>query len=243
MSIDQAGDPVTGAAGAPSKSGFRDPTILTRWLRILLCVGIALTVISFASGLMELKLLSDIQAGKTLAPGVADSNDLRQRVIGGIRFVEIVAGIVIFAMWIYRANHNARQLGATGMTFTPGWAVGWYFIPIANLWKPYQAMKEIWKASAAPAHWNDQPRGSILPWWWGFFLFNNVINQVAFRMAMRANTLPEIVASSTLSVVADSVDVVSTSIALMLVGQIHRMQMAHHASPAAFESSAISSQA
>jgi Domain of unknown function (DUF4328) len=243
MSIDQAGTAVVEAAPAAGTSGFRDPTTLTRWLKILLWVGIALTVISLASGLMELKLLSDLAAGITLAPGVADSSDLRQRVIGGVRFVEIVTVIVIFAMWIYRANYNARQLGAAGMEFTPGWSVGWFFIPIANLWKPYQAMKEIWKASAAPAHWNDQPRGVILPWWWGFFLFSNVLNQAALRLALRAETLPQITAASTMSVVADAVDIVSSLIALVLVIQIYRMQMAHRASPAASEAAPSSSPA
>jgi Domain of unknown function (DUF4328) len=230
MSTDQAGTSAIEAVPAAEASGFRDPTTLTRWLKILLWVGIGLTAISIASGLMELKLLADLAAGKTLAPGVADGSDLRQRVIGGIRLVEIVTLIVIFAMWIYRANYNARQLGAAGMEFTPGWSVGWYFVPIANLWKPYQAMKEIWKASASPLHWNDHPRGEILPWWWGFFLFSNLLNQAAFRLALRAETLPQITTASTMSVVADVVDIVSSLIAVVLVGQIYRMQMAHRAS-------------
>ena len=238
MSLDQADTSVVGATPAADPAGFRDPTLLTRWLKALLWIGVALTVISFASGLMELKLLSDMQAGETPPPGAADSNDLRQQIIGAIRFVEIVTVIIVFAIWIYRANYNARQLGAEGMEFTPGWAVGWYFVPLANLWMPYMAMKEIWKASAAPANWQDQPRGSILPWWWGFFLISNILNQSALRFAMRAKTLDEIVASSTTSVVADAVDVVSSLIAIVLVGQIYRMQMAHRASPTG---SAISS--
>lgn len=237
MSINQADQPLAAAPAAES-AGFRDPTALTRWLKILLWAGIALTAISLASGLMELKLLSDIQAGMTLAPGVADANDLRQRVIGVVRFIAIVATIVIFAMWIYRANYNARQLGATGMEFTPGWSVGWFFIPIANLWKPYQAMREIWKASAAPAHWQDQPRGDILPWWWALFLIDNFLNQAALRLAMRAETLPQITAASTMSSISDAVDIVAALIALTLVGQIYRMQMAHRASPAPVEAPA-----
>jgi hypothetical protein len=243
MSIDQAGTSAVEAAPAAPAAGFRDPTTLTRWLKIVLWTGIGLTVISIASGLMELKLLSDLAAGKTLEPGAADSNDLRQRIIGGVRVVEIITTIVIFAMWIYRANYNARQLGAAGMEFTPGWSVGWYFIPIANLFKPYQAMREIWKASAAPANWQDHPRGEILPWWWGFFLFGNLLNQAAFRLALRAETLPQITTASTTSVVADAVDIVSSLIALVLVGQIYRMQMAHRALPAGSEASTASSPA
>ena len=71
-------------------------------------------------------------------------------------------GILVLT-WIHRANHNARQLGADDMRFTPGWAVGWYFVPIAWFWKPYQAMKEIWLASANPSDWRGRPVSPLLP--------------------------------------------------------------------------------
>lgn len=32
-------------------------------------------------------------------------------------------------------------------TMTPGWAVGFYFIPIALIWKPFQGMSQIWSAT------------------------------------------------------------------------------------------------
>ena len=146
--------------------------------------------------------------------------------------VQIIALIVVFCVWIHRANYNARQLGAADMTFTPGWAVGWYFIPIANLWKPYQAMKEIWKASANPAHWQDQPRGSILPAWWTFFLISNFLGNASFRLSLRATTLSELITASSISIANDVVDIIASLIALGLVRQIHRMQMSHRMSGA-----------
>jgi hypothetical protein len=78
--------------------------------------------------------------------GEVDVSDF-QGIIAILQLVNLVVLIVLFCIWIYRANSNARQLGATDMQFSPGWSVGWYFIPIANLWKPYQAMCEIWRAS------------------------------------------------------------------------------------------------
>jgi len=212
--------------------GFRDPTALTRWLRILLWTSLGLGVLSVGSGLLELKLLHELQDGATLPPGAAGANDLRQQVIGGVRFILLISTIVVFAIWIYRANYNARQLGAAGMQFTPGWSVGWYFIPVANLWKPYQAMKEIWKASAAPAHWQEQPRGAILPWWWFLFIVSNLLSNIAFRLMLSAKTLSEIIAASTMNTVSDTVDIVNTAVALVLVGQIFRMQMANRAAGA-----------
>src|SRR5688572_5676802 len=48
-------------------------------------------------------------------------------------FLVLVVSIIVVGMWIYRAHANLSDAGVDGLEFTPGWAVGWYFIPIANL--------------------------------------------------------------------------------------------------------------
>jgi len=231
MSIQQL---ETGIASAPpsaiaAPAGFRDPTTLTKALTLLIWVSIAFGVVAIVSMIFEIKMLSDFQAGRALADGEAESNDLRQQAIAYVRMPVILATVVLFAIWIYRAGYNARQLGATGMQFSPGWAVGWYFIPILNLWKPYLAMKEIWKASAAPARWQEYSRGPILPLWWGFFLLSNFLNNAAFRVGLFAKTISEIVAADIISTASDAVDIVASLTALALVRQIYRMQMANRA--------------
>ncbi|MDE0511474.1 MAG: DUF4328 domain-containing protein [Gammaproteobacteria bacterium] len=62
----------------------------------------------------------------------------------------------------------------SGIKFTPSWSVSWYFIPIANLWKPYQAIKEIWRTSVIPYNWSSQPVSSLLSWWWFSWIVFNV---------------------------------------------------------------------
>jgi hypothetical protein len=232
MTDPQSGTAITGTPQSPPAGGFRDPTRLTLWLKILLWALIGFGTIALISDLLELKLLNDLQAGVQLKEGEADANDARQRLIAIVHFVALIATIIVFAMWIYRANYNARQLGAAGMTFTPGWAVGWYFIPIANLWKPYQAMKEIWQASANPAHWQTQERGAILPWWWGLFLLSGIVSNAALRLSLAATTLPAIIMASMLNIVSDILNVAAAAVALGLVIQVFRMQMANRPSPA-----------
>src|SRR5262245_36858492 len=183
------------AAPIASATGFRDSGVLTRCLKLFLSLAMILSALSLGSELLQLNLLSEMQAGRTPPPDEVANNDLRQQIIAAATFVNFVVLIVIFCVWIYRAIYNARQLAATGMQFSPGWAVGWYFIPIANLWKPYQAMREIWQASAAPASWQHQPRGSILPLWWTFFLLSNFIANVSFRLSMRASSTSELILS------------------------------------------------
>jgi len=220
------------AGAASSSSGFRDPGTLTRALRLFLYLAIALAALSLVSQLLELQLLNDMQAGRSPAPGEAAGNDLRQQIVASLRVINFIVVIVLFCIWIYRANYNARQLGAADMKFSPGWAVGWYFIPIANLWKPYQAMCEIWQASANPAYWQQQTRGSILQVWWAFFLLSNFLGNASFRLSLRARTVPDLLLAGTVGAVNDAVDIVSTAIALVLVTQIFRMQMARRAADA-----------
>jgi hypothetical protein len=222
------------ALGAPiaSAAGFRDSGVLTRCLKLFLYLSTIMAVLSLGSELLQLNLLNEMQAGRTPPRDQLDSNDLRQQIIGGVTFVIFVVLIVIYCVWVYRANYNARQLGATGMKFSPGWAVGWYFIPIANLWKPYQAMREIWQASAAPASWQDQPRGSILPLWWMFFLLSNLISNASFRLSLRASSTSELILSGTVASANNIVDIASNVTALVLVTQIYRMQMARRSAEA-----------
>jgi len=214
-------------AGAASSSGFRDSGTLTRSLKLFLYLSIALGALSFVSALLELSLLTG-----TLAPGEIASNDLGQQIIASLRGVIFLVLLVLFCMWTYRANYNARQLGAPDMQFSPGWAVGWYFIPIANFWKPYQAMREIWQASANPAHWQQQPRGSILPLWWTLLLLSNVISTAAVRLSLKAQTEPDVLLAWTVSAANDAVGILADATALVLVTQIFRMQMASRAADA-----------
>lgn len=101
-----------------------------------------------------------------------------------------LAAFVIVGRWIYLASANAHAM-TDEMTISPGWAVGWYFVPFANLVKPFQAMKEIWLASHR-AGATYEPRGSsILGWWWGLWLLTNVIGNISFRMEMSETANPQ----------------------------------------------------
>lgn len=98
--------------------------------------------------------------------------------------------IVVFCCWIFRANKNARALGAERMRATPGWSVGWWFIPIANLWLPYVATKQIYQASdpdAGPADWVSSAVPWFLPWWWAAWIVGGVVTQIDAQMGTSTN--------------------------------------------------------
>ena len=86
-------------------------------------------------------------------------------------------------MWIHRAHSNLQDAGIELET-SPGWAVGWYFIPIANLFKPFQAMRELWTESHGAQDSYAAEAPSTLGIWWGCWIIGNILGNVSTRMSM-----------------------------------------------------------
>jgi hypothetical protein len=196
--------------------GFRNPTSLTRLLKTLLWVHLALVVIE------AVLTLALVGAGAAELQDVA--NGLAS--IASIGGLESIATAVVFLLWVYRANSNARRLGAVGMKFPAGWAVGWYFIPIANLFVPFLTMREIWRASANPGSWAAQRAGWVVPCWWLLFLVSKLADGFSGLVWNSAHTLELIKGAAAIGFLAGMLDAIAIPFAIMLVGRICRMQMA-----------------
>ena len=175
-SVTKHDDTVVAKAG--KQGSFKDLTGLTKWTTLFLYAQVAISVIAIIFGMLEYQMIRDLVSGfyqsqSDVVEYVVQADYERQHTLELIDLTIFVISGALILMWIYRANYNARQIGVSGMKFTPGWSVSWYFIPLANVWKPYQAMKEIWKASSSPQNWSNQPVSSLLSWWWfSWIVFN-----------------------------------------------------------------------
>jgi hypothetical protein len=206
---------------------YRDPATLTQWVKILLILSLLLDLIGAGSGVMELSLLRSFGSG-TLEGDVdalANANDARQQAIGIAQLLLFIVTGIVFLTWIYRANRNARALGAQGMRFTPGWTVGWFFVPIMSLWKPFQAMREIWQASVQPGNWQAVTTPPLIGWWWAIYIINLFLGQIAFRMASAADGLDSAMNASAVTLASDISSMVLDVIAFLLVGKIAAHQI------------------
>jgi len=219
------GAPTGGAYGH-----FRDNRTLSKIVIILLLIGFAAEFITYGLLGYELTMLK--------GPGAEDyfygESELWLTLsIAGAAITQIlayIATIVFFAIWINRSCKNAwlfdaadrpprRLLGpvaSSAMTVTPGWAVGWYFIPIANLWKPYGAMSEIRNASG------PGKMTAILPFWWALWIGANVIGNISMRMP--TETIGEYTVSSVFDLVTAPVSLASNIVAVFLISGITKLQ-------------------
>lgn len=136
-----------------------------------------------------------------------------------ISLAAFVLSVVCVGMWIYRANANAHAVSGD-MTISPRWSVGFFFVPVMNLFKPYRAMRETWQASIAPGALNSVPVPLTLHIWWTLWLTSSVLGNVNYRLTANAKTIQDIVVGGWLDIITFAVDV---PMALALIVLIRRL--------------------
>lgn len=171
--------------------------------------GCALALFTSCFSLMELFALRGLDQSDPYSWEV-DYIDPGLTLIAGagalLYLIVFVAAGFFSLRWIYRANSNAHCLNAD-MDMSPGWNVGWFFVPIATWWKPYEGVRDVWRISANPQDPTSVERPSLLVKWWTFWVLTNIAGTASFRLQLRATEVST-------AILADVCDVVS-SIALV----------------------------
>ena len=207
---------------------YKDLSSLYGTLILLLKATILISLIAAISSMFEVKLINDMITGNidfSTIENQATANDTRQQLIGILQIALFIITGISFLKFIYFSNSNSRSFGAKGMQFTPGWSIGYYFIPYLNLYKPYRAMKEIWKTSKNPQNWEILKTPSLFPQWWTLWIISALLGNMSFRLSMKAEELNELFVSSTLTLASDLVKIPLSLIAIKMVSQIFEMQM------------------
>ena len=133
-----------------------------------------------------------------------------------------LAATLCLLFWIFRANKNATALSPQALENSPGWAVGWFFVPIAGLWKPYEVMREIYKASRSPHDWRTAKGAAVIGWWWG----TNLLGNAAAIVTMIANNLRDQLPLRRSTVILYIAMIAHQLLLLVITGRIVKWQAA-----------------
>jgi Domain of unknown function (DUF4328) len=174
-------------------SEFKPLATRAKWTVALLAVAIAVDAFAVFSDIREIQLMNRLIEGDFPSLDELDASDTRQGIAGLLELATLIAVVVAFLMWFSRAYKNLAALGATGFRFTPGWAVGAWFVPILNLWRPKQIANDIWRASdpAAPPEqgsaWRDRATPAVLTIWWIVWIFSGYLGNLTTRLAFEGD--------------------------------------------------------
>ncbi|MFC5051746.1 DUF4328 domain-containing protein [Rubritalea spongiae] len=102
--------------------------------------------------------------------------------------------LVFYLIWVNQSMKNTWALSTDNTNkISPGWAVGYYFIPIVCLWRPYQAMKWQWLESSPP-----ETSSTLVKSWWSLSVFGAFSGMIAnfMLLADSVDYIPAYIASS-----------------------------------------------
>jgi len=202
----------------------------------LVAVGL-MHVIGLFTLLGRLDIVRRLTNGEFVSAGEANDSDNFVRTVGFVTFAATVVCGVLFLMWLYRTVANNHALGARALQFSPGASVWWWFCPIANWVRPFQILRETWRAAnpSAPGSTPDQRQLQRTPihlivWglcWFAvspitvFVYLSNASQPDAFDPAQRLNALQ----TQTIAELVNAVIwVVAAVLAVVIVSRINARQ-------------------
>jgi hypothetical protein len=83
--------------------------------------------------------------------------------------VTVILAAVAFLAWQSRSVANVPWLGGGTPGISPGWSIGWWLVPFANMFMPYRSMADLERRTTFGA-----PRSRLLGAWWVLFVACNV---------------------------------------------------------------------
>ena len=213
-----------------ARASFRPGQRRARVAMLFFRASIALSVVLIPATLWEFNLWGRIGLGAEVALTEAELSDGVSMVLGLLSVGVLIGTGITFLMWFHRVRANLPALGITDARWSPGWAVGWWFVPIMSLFRPYQIAAEIWRASdpvATPVDWRTRPVPPLLGWWWALFVASVVTSQISFRRWMRVdeNTTSDFMQNlALLDTATAAIDLVGAWLAIRIIREIERRQ-------------------
>ena len=210
---------------------------------VLLVVGVLCDVTASVIDYLELDLLERLIAGEDVAVDTLAASDDRTAVIALLQLLALLSTAVAFLVWFRRAYRNAPRMSTVLPRFGSGWAVGAWFVPFLNLWRPKQIANDIWRAGepdpdpAVPFY--ARRVTPLLHVWWATWILANLLSGTIRFSA--PETLEDQRSEAASAVAADVLGVVAGCLAIAVVVVMTERHEARRAQVA--ERAALTSQA
>lgn len=200
---------------------------------VALCAWALAALVFFLAELGRLNIVDAIAAGATVSLDQATQSDHLVELTAGVEIACYVAVGIAFLFWVHRIVANNRVLGALRTSFSPGYAVGSWFIPFADLVLPFLAIREAWRAADPSRLYStvDERKRTRVAWyltaWWVLFVLSGVVSYGSGLVkATGTDPLTALHASSIAQIAGIAVAWLAALFAMLTVIQLTRRQEA-----------------
>jgi hypothetical protein len=194
-------------------------------------VGTGLAVLyALATQFEQLSLLP----GDGQRPPASDLNRLielddRVDTLNDVFLALIVITVITFMIWMFRAAKNNEALARPAPRFGPGWAIGGWLIPLANVVIPVLIMQDLWRGSdpsvpRGDTRWKIGNRSLLVGFWWGLLFFGRVFVAVGNSRFNDGSTIDDLRSAINLQIVGNIASVAAAVLGILVVRAITARQ-------------------
>ena len=211
----------------PYGQGWGTPFQKLGWKTTLACIAIGGTSLGGLLSVFLTPLLDPQHPNLAVAAVVG--------LIGVLVGLLSLGAIVFFFIWIHAAATNVRSLGNDLLTISPGWCIGWWFIPFASLVMPFKAMSEISRASDPEARkistteWARRSSDAVVKLWWAAYLLSGVvggINAIVIMSNAGHGHAPAVQELTPVGVIGQLLNLLAAIFVILAIRDIDRKQSA-----------------
>ena len=213
-------------------AGYRPASTRARWATVLLIAWIVSAVLMAGADGTRISVANGFLTGASASLSDAQSSDDLVRLATWTHLAAYVLVAIAFLMWLHRVVANSWALGAHNLRFTPGWAVGWWFVPIANWVRPFQVVSEAWRAAdsddalSTAASRGGHRLPAFLWMWWILYLLGSLIGSAGIVAGSTANSITALRSRAEVDVASLAVGLVAALLAVTVVQRLSKRQEA-----------------
>jgi hypothetical protein len=208
---------------------FVSPRPAARWATGLLVTSIAVAWIALGVELALLRLLLQARHGQTVAALDRGAQSLTAEFMLTLEGLVFVATAVAFLIWLFQVRVNVRSFGARRLEYPRSWIVAGFLIPVMNFFRPYQVVREVWRASDPqtldPFNWKGVGVSPLLGLWWASCVaFGSLALLALLTYASAGMSLTRIELTTALRILTHAAAAVSACLSCFVVSRISDAQ-------------------
>lgn len=164
-----------------------------QWLSRLLVAGVFLNAMRISLVHMyQLSLLNAERQGRLVSDADVLALSIRDAFVGLPMIGLAIVTLIVFFRWLRDTNRLLAERGVQ-LRFSPDTAVIWFFVPLMNLFRPYEVMSELWRASGAAQatnrDWRSRLASSLVVLWWAVLLTEFLGRAILTQLLPAADTI------------------------------------------------------
>ena len=176
-------------------------------------------LLSIGSSYLQILLLNALQIGEEVTDLMIESNDNREQLMGIAYTVFMAMSAFTFIQWFRRGYYNLSL--RTSIEHGEGWAAGSWFVPLMNLFRPYQIMKELSTKTTnlinkKSIHFT-QNNTTLISVWWSLWIFGNYAGRLLTRASNNLDSIEKLLYSTKIDIVLSLFMIPLSIIAVLMI--------------------------